>query len=893
MAVLADMTKLSGNPLLQGSTDHMSRLTKYRPGAKALFVAVAVLVTLVLITALGLLRETQYQLRLEISCSVPSDAQVFYDIGRGYNQADSRTLALPPGAPGYFQTLSFPIPSGVVSHIRFDPIATAGSFSLRRVVMRSPWGETRIAPSEIKPLNQIEHQSRHEDTVTFVTSPNANDPGLIFNLHHSIDCTQHKVLYAITFILSLTLLCLLVGPRVKRFFARAATGLAERLPRSHVERIHARVSQWADALSDPDFIRFDAGAIYFIVLCFICFVVAVAADLNGSSIGIYNSGYHIGAPAHVLAGQPRAIRADEWAYETPLILNQVQKVDRFSAGDSFVGGHRVSLIADAPVYHFSTWFRPQFWGFFVLPMDYAFAAFWQFKALLLVTGVFAFLLLLTQSSFWAATGSLWYFFSPLTQWTYSWPSGLPEMVGLMLLTVVFSCYLTIGKNSLALLLASIAAASCMVNFVLCGYVLHLLPLAWFGIVMFLSWCIGKRRLIFSREAATLRIIAILSVLALAGFTGNTLRSQLHVAIEVISHTVYPGQRRLAGGTYPMQGFISHFFEWTETETHFLPALSNICEASGFLWLAPFTLFLTGGLSLAKFQKYVLAGLWLFSSVLLIWLIFPVPERYGKWMLLNMTGGTRCLPPLGLANIVIVSLCMSSLRRCSVSQRPRDVVFRVTGIFLIVLCVLDLADKVFAGYFAPLEMYIAACATTVLIELLISGRKRWLALALVFPQAVLFATVNPTERGIDVVTSSELFKFVHTHKELKEGKWFAFSMSEVESGYLASLGLNVYTGVKYLPDIDHYHLFQLSGLPLDNFNRDGLLLAQPLQAGARAVVQAPAPYLALWNISPSDPILKAMGVRYFAFSQKPAAQIEAQLVPLSSGAISGLWIYRSK
>ena len=119
-----------------------------------------------------------------------------------------------------------------------------------------------------------------------------------------------------------------------------------------------------------------------------------------------------------------------------------------SAGEtSALGRDYASLIGNIPVRHFTTIFRPQFWGFFLLPPAYGFSFYWQFKAMLLASGVFSLLFLLSRSSRIALFGTLWYFWSANTQWTYSWPSLLPEMIGAFCLTICSVFYISTGRRS--------------------------------------------------------------------------------------------------------------------------------------------------------------------------------------------------------------------------------------------------------------------------------------------------------------------------------------------------------------------------------------------------------------------------------------------------------------
>jgi hypothetical protein len=81
--------------------------------------------------------------------------------------------------------------------------------------------------------------------------------------------------------------------------------------------------------------------------------------------------------------------------------------------------------------------------------------------------------------------------------------------------------------------------------------------------------------------------------------------------------------------------------------------------------------------------------------------------------------------------------------------------------------------------------------------------------------------------------------------------------------------------------------------METFNRLGIVVARPLAPGQKRSVELPLPYEVLWNISPTDPILKEMGIRYLAFDSRPPAAIESQLIPMTAEPISGVWIYKAR
>src|SRR5438270_2714577 len=101
-------------------------------------------------------------------------------------------------------------------------------------------------------------------------------------------------------------------------------------------------------------------------------------------------------------------------------------------------------------------------------------------------------------------------------------------------------------------------------------------------------------------------------------------------------------------------------QWTEIESRVPAILGNLCEGSGFLWLAPVTLVCSWRLKLSHMQKFGLASLWLSFSVLLAWYFLPIPARFGAILGLDRTGGARILNAAGLANVAIVVLCAACL-----------------------------------------------------------------------------------------------------------------------------------------------------------------------------------------------------------------------------------------
>lgn len=319
-------------------------------------------------------------------------------------------------------------------------------------------------------------------------------------------------------------------------------------------------------------------------------------------------------------------------------------------------------------------------------------------------------------------------------------------------------------------------------------------------------------------------------------------------------------------------FASHFFAGSESERHFPPELRNICEASGFLWLAPVTLFCFGAMRrLSREQKRLLGGLWGAAVLLAGWVLLPIPAAVGKYLLLDKTMDTRLLPALGLLNIAIAMLVLSGSR---VGHRFR---WKLGVCLPVVWLGLGRANH----YFSSSEVLVATAWVSLLCALLLDGRKLGFALVAIVPNMILFGMFNPLQRGMGVVTNSELFQFVHREPKLLEGKWLVFTEKRPASLFSA-VGCDLYNGVRYLPDIDHFALFQAHGVDVKALNNLGYFNARALGAGESPRARVDELGTVELSVDPADPLLRGLGIRYVASEKR---------MPLKElGSASGFWLY---
>ena len=843
------------------------------------------------------------ELDVEMDSTKYSVAQAFFDTGKGFNNAESATAAIAPGAS---QSLVFPLPAAPVHAIRFDPLTASGTVHLHRAAVRRSDDHDEVYVFDLNQVtasNEIAQLIPQPGGIEVVTTPDSTDSQLRFATERPIDTKlglANQTTYWIGVDVGVTLFALLAvgivlglraafGERLAAGWRRAATPL---------RRLDTRFAAWAARLSRPEVASLDRWVFWFYAACLLTFGGMAAAGLHGSSLDEYSSVYPLsGVKTAPLLGQPRGIRSDEWTQETPAFFNQAFRRAPFDAKTSANGRQYASLLLNLPTRDFTVIFRPQYWPFFVLPFETAFAIYWQAKGFLLLTGTFSLLLLLTQGrTGLAALGALWLFFSAHTQWCYSWPSMLPEMIGCFGWTICLTLYLSVGRNRYALAAAAAGGLLAAVQFALCFYPPHQIPFVLFGAGLVPVWMWQHRALILRGDLVGRHLLALAAcwggvALAVAGF-GYEIRE----GIATATHTVYPGQRVVGGGGVPLPWLISQWMDFWKTEARVPAPQGNICESSGYLWLLPFTLLglgrRRGGVS---HPRGPLVACWGVAALVVVWIVLPVPAAVGHWLLLDRVPPGRCLPALGLINVVGVILYLSLRQRDeplgSTVVQGNERWAAITAIFLGVLALLALTNSFYQDFFHGSEILLGAGYTTLLVTCLLMAWSGWLTAGLLVPLVLANGLVNPIDRGVRVVTQSALFRAMQGEPHLRENRWLVYSRGVVPTGFVVATGADVFNSFKVLPNLRDMAVFDPQGRFVRSYNQSGFIVAQPLPEGQPSTFENVSSGVLLWSISPLDPALRQIGVRFLAFDEEPEPALVAKLRRIHP-EVPGFFLYET-
>lgn len=832
------------------------------------------------------------ELTVDLQTSETSRAKVFFDTGSGFTERDSVTrLALADSAS---HRISFPLPAEPVRSIRFDPLEVSGTVQIRAVAVRKPESATeltRLDLSTVVPLNEIASLTPEGEALEIKTVEPAGDPQLCLLLEKPLHIRHSAGDFFSARNRGTTAFLLLLG------LSGAAMALSWQKVKRPFEAVNTAFDRWAFSSKHASALRFDRTALWFYTLCLLGFVLFSLGKFHGSSISIASASYRNWTDVEhaPLLGTPKRVRSDEWSFHTPTILNQLYRRDTLAVNDSLLGPGKAALLGNVPCWHFTQLFRPQFWAFFILPPELAFSIYWQCKGLILLTGVFSLLLLVTRSSAVAAICALWFFFSAYTQWAFSWASLLPEMIGLFCWTIALTCYLATGRNRWFLAIAAIVCASCAINFALCAYPPHQFPLVACGFAVLGGWLWAHRNSVWRSDARAARFLALAGCwIVIVGTVMVWFYFDAKETIAAAAATVYPGQRSSPGGGISFAQFGSHFLDFWKSEENYPASMGNICEASGYLWLAPATLLLARAPREHRHSTVLLVSLWGVFALFLCWMLFPVPARAAHWVFFDRVPPFRCFHALGIINVAIVGLFISERIQAGQSGRmaKRDWIGGLAAALLLVFLLWKMNNEL-GQFFSTWSIAVAALYVSILIFLLAQTRTKAFAALLLVPLALANGLINPIDRNLEVITSSSLFRAAHgSHDDWRDGKWLIYAPWADKPGLLAATGIDVVDCLKIVPDRKSMAVFDPDDLYSEIINRSSYLWALPLDAGQPTSFETPSLGNVLWRVNPLDPRLKSIGVNRVAFAyQPPAAELKQQLAPLLEEALPGLPVYR--
>lgn len=571
----------------------------------------------------------------------------------------------------------------------------------------------------------------------------------------------------------------------------------------------------------------------FPVLVSLAFALMVTAGWNGSSSGLLRERVEGPAeqgnpPGHVY-GAPNPIRSDEWAVITPLIVGQ--DANGYAQVDSRAfGGTDVSVFSGLPYRGWSTLFRPQHWGFFVLGFEQAVAFHWWFPAWLLAVGSYALVLGICRRPAMAAAAALAIGFAPFVHWWF-----LTITVGsLAWASVLVGLYIAwdhVDQLRLGRPWRRVAQAACLAGiayataaFLLLLYPAFQIPCAWVAGACVVGWTF--------RAGAPASLHRRLHRLAWAGAAGAAGAAifVLFVAtrwdvVHVQAGTEYPGGRSVPSGQGDSVWLFSGFLDRYLRPGMALPAPlgGNSSEASSFVLVGVFLTIPAVWLLVRGWRQRIgvdglVVALLAVEGLFLAFLFVPGLGLLAKATLLSQVLPQRLSIGLGLLSLVLTVAVIREMRRQRV-RPPWAVVALAGAVALAVhirtgLRVQELAPEWSGG--AGRWLLLALAVTALVIVAATGYGTLTLSLLAVVSFAAAYQ-VNPVSSGVYDARASALGEAIVEVNEADPGGWVALG-SHLNSAVLAMLPIERYSGTALYPAFDMWEDLDPTGEQRPVYNR---------------------------------------------------------------------------
>lgn len=623
----------------------------------------------------------------------------------------------------------------------------------------------------------------------------------------------------------------------------------------------------------PHLIHFDHHAKWYLGLVVGLFTILTLTKVHTISSPIWDlllPDGHESAPRGLIAGTARVIRGDDWGVSLPWQLSNVNR--GFPLENETVGGHQVGLLL-LPTYHLFSLFRPANWGFLFFDAERGLAWKGNIDYLVLLTGAFLLLMLLTRNNFWLSVfGSLWLWMSSGTQ---NWNGGISVIFG-------FYCYLfTLGIHLLfserqtwrwglmALLFGWLLFAQIFLL-----YPAYQVPMGYTFLVLLVGYVWMNRDHAGLQYQFPVKLGLVLGSVALFGLLFYSVYEDLKPTLQATSQTVYPGKRLETGGTGFKANWFSEFYSWYLAEDKLPKAWDNICELSHYLTFVPIVI---PALLVSFYRRrqidWVLAGLAVWVLIMLSWMTFHWPVWLAEGTLMSMSPTRRMQIPLGVSSVLLTVLYLHYLKTNALSAS------RAIQAGLLVLITLFVGYTAYYnaqdsdGFFKPYQLVIPALWMAALHALLLPT-IRWNVRQLAFGLGVLVFLLpnmafNPLSVGLKAITEHSLYKAVQAiHQADPNARWVAYDNRRV-SEMITAAGANIISGVKYLPPDSVYKVLDPTSTLDSVYNRyahtiyklnvdgkDGIIMHNQFEDEC------------IVAMDPCSPRLKKLNVRYVVFDGEP-------------------------
>ncbi|MCM1577245.1 MAG: hypothetical protein NC078_00420 [Ruminococcus sp.] len=553
------------------------------------------------------------------------------------------------------------------------------------------------------------------------------------------------------------------------------------------------------------------------IIAGVIFVIAVACNLNLSSVSMWNEYVQPGIRPELsepIWGKARAIRSDEWLGSTPRAATA--ELVGYGAGNDIVRGtYNHGLAASGLYLSYSALSNPFKWGYYLFGFERGASFYWLSIFIVGFMSAFELCYIITKKKrLYALFGGAVIGLSQFIMW---WSVSITWMIIPAIIVCIY--YFCEAKKKYSKILFALGVVfSCSV-FVVNLYPAWQVPLAYLLIAMVIWIFIEKWAQIKNFKKFEWLTVACAFVLLLT-FVGSYLYDNSFYTERVMT-TVYPGHRIGIGGWSLNKAFL-----FPQTLLYPIKDIGNRCEAGVFFSLFPIPFII----SIANLVHQIKEGrkdknikidilniLLLIGSIyLFIYCSVGFPEWLAKITLMSYSTEGRAIDIL----IYICSLLM--IRNLAADKKERAYFSKEAALIIssvVAIYAIYVSNKEYSNYMTiEYIVFITICILMLSLALFnaVSHKyKRRIIATGIIGIALCGSAVNPITCGMSALKSKPAALAIQRIvTEDPDAKWASLNMGQ----YVIANGGSCINSVNYLPNLELWHKLDTTGEYEEVYNR---------------------------------------------------------------------------
>jgi len=551
---------------------------------------------------------------------------------------------------------------------------------------------------------------------------------------------------------------------------------------------------------------------YRYVVAVVLFLLLVIGRFHFSSVSMFDFHIQPGYGSELsmpIFGTPNAIRSDEWAVTSPVILSAQHGPEPFGRYNFIARGVATENMPHGMTFNLATLAFPLS-IFYLFGVEYGFSARWVGVLILTFMVTLEFIYIVSgKKRLFAVAGACLVTFSPFVQW-WSYVQFIPAGLG----ALVCFYYFLQENSKVKRILYSLGITIFFSMFIVNLYPAWQVPAGYLYLGMVIWIIVDNLDRVKQLRKLDWGILA-LTVVLIAGVVGTYLHESREY-IYGISNTVFPGTRHFSGGGIAISDFANRMINsgvYAPVATERAFAFTNHSEFGGMYTLFPipllFAVFMMIKRKAADLLSIILIAYTIFIGT---YVYFGLPAWLAHVTLLSFTISMRALDVLLFAQVFLFARALSWIAEenelCKKANLISAVCAVVISIGLTGIAVwfsrTTFTYPIGAVYFVITFIGIALLLYSIFT--FIHSKKAYFVacIYLILISGFTWMNIHPIVIGLDVFYSKPLFSAVSELAVDKNEKWISLDHVFYGPSFLIVSGAPTINSTQFYPNLELWH-----------------------------------------------------------------------------------------